>query len=130
VREFRDSKAYVRVTARFSAAVKTQPIGAGVKSHSSNSEIRHPSQSATAQLMNANSAENHKIPEAENIPGSEVMTLQQLSTYLCIPRSTIYRLVQRGCLPAFKVGRQWRVRLELVQNYLVKNYERKTGRSG
>ena len=80
--------------------------------------------------MKASGAEYHTITKVDNIPGSEVMTLQQLSTYLCIPRSTIYRLVQKGHLPAFKVGRQWRVSLELVQNYLIQNYERKTGRSG
>jgi len=76
------------------------------------------------------SADTHKIPKFENSPGSDVMTLQQLAVYLCIPRSTIYRLVQTGRLPAFKVGRQWRVSLKVVQNYLIQNYERKTGRSG
>jgi excisionase family DNA binding protein len=80
--------------------------------------------------MNASSTGNHKISKGEEIAGSEVMTLQELATYLCIPKATIYRLVQKGGLPAFKVGRQWRVNLRLVQNYLVKNYERKTGRGG
>jgi excisionase family DNA binding protein len=85
---------------------------------------------AATQVINANSADNYKIPKVENIAGSEVMTLQQLATYLCIPRSTIYRLVQTGRLPAFKVGRQWRVSLKAVQNYLLQNYEQKTGQKG
>jgi excisionase family DNA binding protein len=76
------------------------------------------------------SADNHQIPKDENIPGSEVMTLQQLAAYLCLPRSTIYRLVQTGRLPAFKIGRQWRVNLKAVQNHLLQNYEQKTGRKG
>jgi excisionase family DNA binding protein len=80
--------------------------------------------------MKACSADNHTIPKFENSSGSDVMTLQQLAMYLCIPRSTIYRLVQTGRLPAFKVGRQWRVSLQLVQNHLIQNYERKTDRSG
>lgn len=80
--------------------------------------------------MNASSADYHTIPKVDNIPGSDVMTLQQLATYLCIPRSTIYRLVQSGRLPAFKVGRQWRVNLKLVQNHLLQYYEQKTGRGG
>lgn len=80
--------------------------------------------------MNKSSAFHRKIPKVENIAGSEIMTLQQLAAYLCLSRSTIYRLVQTGRLPAFKVGRQWRVNLRLVQNHLVKDYERKTRRSG
>jgi excisionase family DNA binding protein len=80
--------------------------------------------------MNKSSAFDRKIPKVENIAGSEIMTLQQLAAYLCLSRSTIYRLVQTGRLPAFKVGRQWRVNLRLVQNHLVKDYERKTRRSG
>lgn len=80
--------------------------------------------------MNKSSAFHRKIPKVENIAGSEIMTLQQLAAYLCLSKSTIYRLVQTGRLPAFKVGRQWRVNLRLVQNHLVKDYERKTRRSG
>lgn len=79
-------------------------------------------------IIEAISADNHKIPKVENIPVFEVMTLQQLATYLCIPRSTIYRLVQTGRLPAFKVGRQWRVNLKVVQNHLLQDYEQKSGR--
>jgi excisionase family DNA binding protein len=80
--------------------------------------------------MSTSSLANRNIPKVENIAGSEIMTLQQLATYLCISRSTIYRLVQTGRLPAFRVGRQRRVSLRLVQNHLVKDHERKTGRSG
>jgi excisionase family DNA binding protein len=80
--------------------------------------------------MSASSLANRKLPKGESIAGYEIMTLQQLAIYLCISRSTIYRLVQTGRLPAFKVGRQWRVNLRLVQNHLVKDYERKAGRSG
>jgi excisionase family DNA binding protein len=80
--------------------------------------------------MNKGSAFDRTIPKVENIAGSEIMTLQQLAAYLWLSRSTIYRLVQTGRLPAFKVGRQWRVNLRLVQNHLVKDYERKTRRNG
>jgi excisionase family DNA binding protein len=80
--------------------------------------------------VNASTAGITRISKDKEIAGSEVMTLQELATYLCISRATVYRLVQRGGFPAFKVGRQWRVNLRLVQNYLVKNYERKTGHGG
>lgn len=34
--------------------------------------------------MGATSPANRMIPKVENIAGSEIMTLQQLATYLCI----------------------------------------------
>src|SRR5262245_3358732 len=108
---------------------KTHTTGAVAEYRSSSTEIRH-SRPPTARLINARSAGNQIIPKFENIPGSEIMTLQQLAMYLCIPRSTIYRLVQTGRFPAFKVGRQWRVNLKLVQNHLLQNYVQKKGRNG
>lgn len=36
------------------------------------------------------------------------LSLDDLEAYLGIPKSTLYRLVQRGRLPGHKVGRAWR----------------------
>jgi excisionase family DNA binding protein len=58
----------------------------------------------------------------------EVMTLEELAAYLRVSRSTIYRGVRAGQFPAFKVGRNWRVNLRLVEDHLIGSYERKTGR--
>ena len=55
--------------------------------------------------VNANNASITRISKGKEIAGSEVMTLQELATYLCVPKATVYRLVQRGGFPAFKVGR-------------------------
>lgn len=41
-------------------------------------------------------------------PNNEVMTLDELSVYLKIPKSTLYKLVQEGRLPGQKIGKQWR----------------------
>jgi excisionase family DNA binding protein len=38
----------------------------------------------------------------------QILTLSQVADYLQVPKSTIYRLVLRNQLPAFKVGREWR----------------------
>ncbi len=38
----------------------------------------------------------------------EIMTIEELSGYLKIPRSTLYKLVQEGKLPGQKIGKQWR----------------------
>ncbi|MES9855039.1 MAG: helix-turn-helix domain-containing protein [Sedimenticola sp.] len=43
-----------------------------------------------------------------NIDGGEVMTIEELSSYLKIPKSTLYKLAQEGKLPGQKIGKQWR----------------------
>jgi len=43
-------------------------------------------------------------------PPDKVMTIEELSKYLKISRSTLYKLAQEGKLPAQKVGRYWRFR--------------------
>ena len=70
---------------------------------------------------------SRKISAGRRITGSEVITLDELAWYLRISKSTVYRCVRLGQLPAFRVGRQWRVNLKLVQDHLIESYERKTG---
>ena len=70
---------------------------------------------------------SHKISADRRTPGSEVITLEELAGYLRISKSTVYRCVRLGQLPAFRVGRQWRVNLKLVQDHLIESYEQKTG---
>ena len=41
-----------------------------------------------------------------NIP--EIMNIKEVSGYLKIPISTVYKLAQSGEIPAVKVGKHWR----------------------
>ena len=41
---------------------------------------------------------------------SEILTLEELHSYLKIPKPTIYALAQNGRIPAAKVGKHWRFR--------------------
>lgn len=50
----------------------------------------------------------------------ELMTLEELSVYLKIPKSTLYKLSQRGELPSSKIGRQLRFRKSKVDKWLEK----------
>ncbi len=50
-------------------------------------------------------------------PG-DVLTIEELSTYLKIPRSTLYKLVREGRIPSQKVGRHWRFRKEAIDRWL------------
>jgi excisionase family DNA binding protein len=56
---------------------------------------------------------------AENTPGA-VLTVEEISNYLKIPKSTIYKLVREGKIPAQKIGRHWRFRKEAIDNWLEK----------
>ncbi len=38
----------------------------------------------------------------------EILNIKEVSEYLKIPVSTIYKLVQDGKVPAIKVGKHWR----------------------
>lgn len=48
----------------------------------------------------------------------DVMTLNEVAEYLRIPRSTVYKLVREGRIPGQKIGRQWRFRRKVVENWL------------
>ena len=47
-----------------------------------------------------------------------VMTIDELSDYLRISRSTLYKLAQEGRVPCQKVGRHWRFRKEAIDRWL------------
>ena len=64
----------------------------------------------------------------ENNPGS-ILNVDELADYLKIPRSTIYKLVREGKIPAQKIGRHWRFRKETIDHWLGERVEgtKKTG---
>jgi len=51
-------------------------------------------------------------------PNESVMTIDELSAYLKVAKSTLYKLAQQGKLPAQKVGRHWRFHREAVDTWL------------
>ena len=46
-----------------------------------------------------------------------VMTVQDVSTYLRVHPSTVYRLLKRNELPAFRVGSDWRFNVEAIDRW-------------
>ncbi len=48
---------------------------------------------------------------------SRVLTVKELSDYLKVHPSTIYRQLKRGKLPAFKVGSDWRFNIESIDRW-------------
>jgi excisionase family DNA binding protein len=50
-------------------------------------------------------------------PG-DVLTIKELSAYLKIPKSTLYKHVREGKVPCQKIGRHWRFRKEAIDRWL------------
>jgi excisionase family DNA binding protein len=48
----------------------------------------------------------------------DFMTVEEISTYLRVPPSTVYKLAREGKLPGFKVGRHWRFRRDAVVQWI------------
>ena len=48
-----------------------------------------------------------------------VLTVRDLSNYLRIHPSTVYRLLKTGQLPAFRVGSDWRFNIEEIDRWRV-----------
>ena len=42
------------------------------------------------------------------MPSNEVLTVSEVATFLRVNRSTVYKLIRRGEIPAFKIGSDWR----------------------
>ena len=49
--------------------------------------------------------------------GSNILTVDELSEYLQVHRTTIYRLLKQGKLPGFRVGSDWRFNLEAIDRW-------------
>ncbi len=48
----------------------------------------------------------------------DILTIREVADYLKITERTLYRLVQEGKLPAFKVGNSWRFRREDLERWI------------
>ncbi|MBI5233277.1 MAG: helix-turn-helix domain-containing protein [Deltaproteobacteria bacterium] len=48
----------------------------------------------------------------------DVLTIEDLSAYLKISKSTLYKLVREGALPCQKIGRHWRFHKDAIDGWL------------
>ena len=49
---------------------------------------------------------------------NEIMTVREVAEYLRLAEATIYKLAQAGEIPAVRVGRAWRFKRELIDEWL------------
>ena len=62
--------------------------------------------------------ENKKFKSKSGYP--EIMTINQIAEYFQISEMTTYKLVHEGTIPAFKIGRHWRVRRDDLDIFIDK----------
>ncbi len=48
----------------------------------------------------------------------QVLTVEEVASYLRIPKPTVYKLAQEGKIPCKKVGRQWRFHQSAIDHWL------------
>ena len=48
---------------------------------------------------------------------AKILTVTDLAAYLRVHRATVYRLIKMGKLPAFKVGSDWRFKIEAIDQW-------------
>ena len=54
-----------------------------------------------------------------------ILTVREVGVYLRVHQSTIYRLLKKRELPAFKIGSDWRFDREVIDKWIVER-----GRNG
>jgi len=56
------------------------------------------------------------------LPGATpVLTVRELAHYLKVNPSTVYRLIKAKQLPAFRVGSDWRFRVEEIDRWRIES---------
>jgi excisionase family DNA binding protein len=53
-----------------------------------------------------------------------VLKVRDLSSYLKLSPSTVYRLLKTGQLPAFRIGSDWRFNVEEIDRWRVEREKR------
>jgi excisionase family DNA binding protein len=58
---------------------------------------------------------------------SQIMRLKEVAEYLRMSPMTIYRMAKRGDIPCFKVGDEWRFRLEAIEQWILEKEKKICG---
>lgn len=56
---------------------------------------------------------------------NELLTINEVADYMGIHKITLYRLIKSNKIPAFKIGRQWRFKKELLDHWILGNTSKK-----
>jgi excisionase family DNA binding protein len=48
---------------------------------------------------------------------TNILTVPEVAEYLRVHRSTVYRLIKKRQIPSFRVGHDWRFRLDSIDHW-------------
>ena len=49
---------------------------------------------------------------------SKFMTIDEIAKYLKLKKQKLYKLAQKGGIPAYKFGREWRFRTDRIEQWI------------
>ena len=61
--------------------------------------------------------EIHARQRGENI---SIMTVHDVASYLRLSEAKVYRLAKEGLVPSFRLGKSWRFRRDLIDEWTIK----------
>jgi len=64
---------------------------------------------------------NNKIVAVE--PAGCIMTVHDIAIYLRLSEAKVYKLAKEGQLPALRVGKSWRFRKDLIDEWMRREME-------
>ncbi|MBU0676185.1 MAG: helix-turn-helix domain-containing protein [Proteobacteria bacterium] len=50
-----------------------------------------------------------------------ILTIEELAVYLKISKSSLYKLAQKGEVPGQKVGKHWRFRRDIIDQWMAES---------
>ncbi len=62
------------------------------------------------------------------MPDREILDIDEVSSFLRIPKGTVYKMCERGKIPHFKAGRRLRFRKATVDKWIEKMEEERSKR--
>ena len=61
---------------------------------------------------------------------TNIMTAQELSQYLKVSDSTIYKLAHNGSIPGFKIGDSWRFDFDEIGEFIKQSTKKTVDKKG
>jgi excisionase family DNA binding protein len=58
------------------------------------------------------------LRENGGAPGNDILTLEEVASYLRLTPQTIYKWAQEKRIPAAKLGKEWRFRKSIIDRWL------------
>lgn len=59
------------------------------------------------------------------MPDNEIMTLEEVATYLKVKPQTIYTWAQEKKIPAAKLGKEWRFKRSIIDEWFNQHFDEK-----